>query len=118
MAALGIKISHISENSIEATMLVNENTKQIYGLLHGGASVALAETLGSIGSLLCIDKQKQRAVGVEINANHLRMATGGVVRGVAKPIRLGRSIHVWEINIYNDKSEHVCVSRITVAITQ
>lgn len=114
--ALGLEFQVISRNEVSATMPVNENTVQPFGILHGGASVALAETLASVGAWLNAAEGKH-AVGVEINANHIRsVRKGGQVTGVAKPIKLGRSIHVWEINIKDDRDKLVCVSRCTLAI--
>jgi len=114
---LGIEVIGFGDDFLEATMPVDHRTKQPMGLLHGGASVALAETLGSIASTFLIeDHAKQQAVGLEINANHLKSAKSGLVTGVVTPIRVGRSVHVWEINITNDKDELVCRSRLTVMV--
>lgn len=111
---LDIKIIELGEDFIRATMPVDHRTQQPMGLLHGGASAALAETLGSIGSLLCSDHPHAHPVGLEINANHLKSVTSGKVTGTASPVRIGRNIHVWNIEIRNDKHELVCVSRLTV----
>lgn len=97
-------------------MPVDERTKQPFGLLHGGASCVLAETLGSIASTFCIDPTKEMAVGVEINANHLRSASKGYVTGVVKPLYVGKTIHVWNIEIFNEDHKQVCASRLTCAI--
>ena len=113
---LGIRFSELGENFLKATMPVDERTKQPYGLLHGGASVALAETLGSIGAALVIDPELFICVGQEINANHLRGVKGGLVTGITTPIHMGASSHVWEIKIYDEAEKLVCISRITVAI--
>ena len=113
---LGIQFSAIGENYLKATMPVDHRTKQPYGLLHGGASVALAETLGSVASALVIDQQQSICVGLEINANHIRAVREGFVTGTAMPIHLGASTHVWEIKIEDEKEKLVCVSRLTVAI--
>ena len=113
---LGIRFSELGENFLKATMPVDERTKQPYGLLHGGASVALAETLGSIGAALVIDPELFICVGQEINANHLRGVKGGLVTGITTPIHIGASSHVWEIKIYDEAEKLVCISRITVAI--
>ena len=113
---LGIEIIEVGDDYIKASMPVDRRTHQAFGLLHGGASVALAETLGSIGAYLCIDTRKFSCVGLEINANHLRAARRGQVFGVARPIRLGRTTQVWEIRISNAKNHLVCVSRLTLAI--
>jgi 1,4-dihydroxy-2-naphthoyl-CoA hydrolase len=117
---VGIEYITIGEDYLEATMPVDHRTKQPAGLLHGGASLVLAETLGSIGAFLCIDMTKFTAVGLEINANHIRSATSGHVRGVARPLHRGGRTQVWEIKIYADNTdEHlVCVSRITMAILE
>lgn len=113
---LGIRFSELGENFLKATMPVDERTKQPYGLLHGGASVALAETLGSIGAALVIDPELFICVGQEINANHLRGVKGGLVTGITTPIHMGAGSHVWEIKIYDEAEKLVCISRITVAI--
>ena len=114
---LGIEITNFGDDFLEATMPVDERTKQPYGLLHGGASVSLAETVGSLASSLCIeDFNTQSVVGLEINANHIRSATSGKVTAVCKPIKIGRNIHVWNIEIHNDVKKLVCVSRLTMAV--
>ena len=105
------------EDYVKATMPVDHRTRQPHGLLHGGASVALAETLGSVGSLLCLaDPWKQACVGLEINANHLRPVREGQVTGLAKPLHVGKTTQVWEIDITDDEEHLVCVSRITLAV--
>jgi 1,4-dihydroxy-2-naphthoyl-CoA hydrolase len=113
---LGIEYTTVGEDFLEATMPVDHRTIQPYGLLHGGASVVLAETLGSMASSLTIDLSKQVCVGLEINANHLKSVREGKVKGVAKPIHLGKSTQVWEIKIYNEAENLCCISRITMAI--
>ncbi|MCB0662030.1 MAG: hotdog fold thioesterase [Saprospiraceae bacterium] len=114
---LGMQFTKIGEDYLEAEMPVDHRTKQPAGLLHGGASVALAETLGSVASVMCIeDLSKETAVGVEINANHLRPATKGIVTGKVFPVKVGRRLHVWEIKIYDEREKQICVSRITIAI--
>ncbi len=113
---LGIEFTEIGPDFISARMPVDERTKQPFGLLHGGASAALAETLGSVASSLCIDLSEQYPVGLEINANHLRPVTSGYVYGTAKAIHLGRKTHVWDITIVNEEKKPVCVSRLTVMI--
>jgi 1,4-dihydroxy-2-naphthoyl-CoA hydrolase len=97
---------------------VDHRTKQAYGLMHGGASCVLAETIGSVASAMIIDHSKFYCVGLEINANHIRSAREGYVTGVAIPIHLGNSTHVWDIKIFDDKNKLVCVSRLTVLIIQ
>jgi 1,4-dihydroxy-2-naphthoyl-CoA hydrolase len=113
---LGIELLEIGADFIKAKMPVDERTKQPYGILHGGASVALAETIGSYGSHLIIDSSKYMSVGLEINANHIRKAISGFVTGVAKPIHIGKSTHIWGIEIINEKGLLICISRLTVAI--
>lgn len=113
---LGMQFIEIGDDYLKATMPVDNRTKQPYGLLHGGASVALAETLGSVGSALIINPAKNICVGLEINANHLRSAKEGVVTGIATPIHIGASTHVWDIKIYNSSDKIICISRLTVAI--
>ncbi|MES2417753.1 MAG: hotdog fold thioesterase [Bacteroidota bacterium] len=115
-ALLEIQITEIGEDFICATMPVNERTHQPAGILHGGASVVLAETLGSIAAYMCIDPEKQIAVGLEVNANHLRPVSSGLVKGVCKPLHIGGKTQVWEIKMYNDKGKMNCISRLTVAI--
>ena len=115
--ALGINFIKISRNEMCATMPVNENTIQPFGILHGGASVALAETLASVGAWLNLKDDKQKAVGLEINANHLRpVADGKTVTGTASPIHIGSKTQVWEIRIVNEKDQLVSVSRCTLAV--
>jgi len=113
---LGIEFIAIGDNFLTATMPVDNRTRQPAGLLHGGASVALAETLGSMGAWMCIDRAVKQCVGIEINANHIRSITSGNVTGVSTPLHIGKSTHVWEIKITNQESELVCISRITIAI--
>jgi 1,4-dihydroxy-2-naphthoyl-CoA hydrolase len=113
---LGIEFSEIGNDFLCATMPVDERTHQPYGLLHGGASVALAETLGSTGAVLCVDRSQFRCVGQEINANHLRSVRSGRVTGTARPVHLGGRSQVWAIDIVNDAQELVCVSRLTMAV--
>ncbi len=113
---LGIRYVEVGEDSLSATMPVDERTKQPAGILHGGASVALAETLGSTGANLVVDRDKQLCVGLEINANHIRAMRGGTVKGTARPLHIGGSTQVWEIRIVDEKERLVCVSRITMAV--
>jgi 1,4-dihydroxy-2-naphthoyl-CoA hydrolase len=115
-AFLGIKFTEVADDALTATMPVDESTHQPAGILHGGASVVLAETLGSVASYMCIDPQKYQAVGLEVNANHLRPVKSGLVTGICKPLHIGAKTHVWEIKIYNDKGKINCISRLTVAI--
>jgi len=113
---LGMQFSELGDNYIKATMPVDERTRQPYGYLHGGASVALAETVGSVASALVIDHSKWLCVGLEINANHIRSAKGGFVTGICTPIHVGASTHVWDIKIYDEQHKLICISRLTVAI--
>lgn len=113
---LGIVFTAIGDDFIEATMPVDSRTKQPIGLLHGGANVVLAETLGSIAASLTINKEKKAVVGLEINANHLKSVREGLVKGTAKPIHLGKSTQVWEIKIVNEANRLCCISRLTIAI--
>lgn len=113
---LGIKFSAIGDDYIEANMPVDERTIQPFGVLHGGASVVLAETLGSMGGYLCLEDLKQTTVGQEINANHLRPVRSGIVTGRAKPIHLGRQSQVWSIEIKDENGKLVAISRLTLAI--
>jgi len=113
---IGIQFTAIGEDYIEATMPVEPRTHQPFGLLHGGASVVLAETLGSVAATLCVDQAKYFCVGLEINANHLKGVRTGYVTGTTKPIHVGKKTQVWEIKIRNEQNEMVCVSRITMAV--
>ncbi len=113
---IGIEFTGFTDNTLSARMPVDHRTHQPFGILHGGASVVLAETLGSVASLLLIDEQQFRAVGLEINANHLRPVKEGYVHGVCTPIHIGQKTHVWDIRISNEAGKPVCVSRLTVAI--
>ncbi len=113
---LGIVFTDIQEDSLTATMPVDKRTLQPYGLLHGGASVALAETLGSVAAHLSVDSDRYLTVGLEINANHIKSTRSGIVTGTARPIHIGRSTHVWSIDIVNEEGQLVCTSRITMAI--
>ncbi len=113
---LGIEFTEIGDDYLKARMPVDEKTKQAFGILHGGASCVLAETIGSVASWMCIDPSKKMAVGLEINANHLRSATDGFVTGICKPVKVGRSIHVWNIEIFKDDDKMSCTSRLTCAI--
>ena len=113
---LGIEITEVGEDFLKARMPVDNRTRQPYGLLHGGASATLAETLGSVASAFVIDQQQFYCVGLEINANHIRSAKDGYVYGTVTPLHLGRTTHVWDIRVYDEKEKLVCVSRLTVAI--
>jgi 1,4-dihydroxy-2-naphthoyl-CoA hydrolase len=113
---LGIEFIEIGDDFIRATMPVDGRTRQPYGLLHGGASVALAETLGSTGAALCVDTKEYDCVGQEINANHVRRTRSGVVTGTARPLHVGGRSQVWTIDIVNQADQLVCTSRLTVAV--
>ena len=115
---LGMEWVEIGDDYLRLRMPVDERTKQPYGLLHGGASCALAETVGSVASHLVIDPAKFICVGLEINANHIRSAREGFVTAKAIPLHLGSSTHIWDIKIHDDQDKLICVSRLTVAILQ
>ena len=115
---LDIIIEDIGPDHIKGSMPVDHRTHQPYGLLHGGASVTLAESLGSLGASFIIDLNEFYPVGIEINANHIRSVQSGRVTGIAKPIHTGKSTHVWEINIYDEKERLVCISRLTLSIIE
>jgi 1,4-dihydroxy-2-naphthoyl-CoA hydrolase len=116
IANLGILFTEIGDDFVRGTMPVDTRTVQPYGLLHGGASVALAETLGSMGASMCVDAAEYQVVGQEINANHVRAARSGLVTGTARAVHLGGRTHVWSIEIVNDAQKLVCISRITMAV--
>lgn len=113
---LGMEFLEVGDDFLTARMPVNHNTKQPAGLLHGGASVALAESLGSVASVFCMKDKTTMPVGLEINANHLQSARDGFVYGQVKPIRIGSKTHIWSIEIKNEKQELICISRLTVMI--
>jgi 1,4-dihydroxy-2-naphthoyl-CoA hydrolase len=112
---LGMRFTEIGDDYLMGTMPVDGRTRQPYGLLHGGASVALAETLGSMGAAMCVDAGFQ-VVGQEINANHVRGVRSGLVKGTARPVHLGGRSHVWSIEIVDEADKLVCISRLTVAV--
>ena len=116
MEHLDIRITEIGPDYLRGTMPVDKRTHQPYGLLHGGASVTLAETLGSVGAVMVIDSDKQFCVGQEINANHIRGVREGIVTGTARPYYLGRASQVWGIEIRDEQDRLVCISRITMAV--
>ncbi|GAA3927097.1 hotdog fold thioesterase [Chitinophaga oryziterrae] len=115
-AALGMEFTEIGPDYLRMIMPVNDLTRQPYGLLHGGASVALAETVGSVGSSLIIDSTKQICVGLDINANHIKGVKDGYVHAIARPLHIGSTTHVWDIRICDEHNKLVCISRLTVAI--
>jgi uncharacterized protein (TIGR00369 family) len=114
--ALGIELVELSPERVVATMPVDQRTRQPFGILHGGASVALAETVASVGATANVDREEFVAVGLEINANHLRAKSEGTITATATPIHLGRTTHVWDIRIVDEEGRGVCVSRCTLAI--
>ena len=116
MAVLGIEVTEVGDDFVRGTMPVDARTHQPYGLLHGGASVALAETLGSMGASMCVDQTRYRCLGQEINANHVRSVRTGFVTGTARPLHIGGRSQVWSIDITNETGELVCVSRLTMAV--
>lgn len=113
---IGIDITEVGADFIQATMPVDHRTRQPFGLLHGGASAVLAETLGSMASTLLVDTTMYIPVGIELNINHLKSATSGMVTGTVKPIRIGKQLHVWNIEISNEQNDLIAVSRLTVMI--
>lgn len=113
---LGIQFTEIGDGTIEARMPVDHRTHQPFGILHGGASVALAETLGSVAAMCCLDGANQYCVGLDINANHIKSVREGFVIGRVKSVHVGKKTHVWEIRITTEKEELVCISRITMAV--
>jgi 1,4-dihydroxy-2-naphthoyl-CoA hydrolase len=115
---LGIKATEILDDGLVAVMPITDKVRQPFGILHGGASVVLAESIGSVASNLCIESDKWVGVGLEINANHLRSVKDGFVRAVCTAIRIGRTTHVWDIKIYDQDERLICVSRHTVAIVE
>ncbi len=116
ITTLGIIFTEIGDDYLKATMPVGTRTHQPMGLLHGGASVALAETMGSTGAYFCVDPQKHDIVGLEINANHVRGVREGLVTGTARPIHIGKTTQLWEIRITDQHDKLVCISRITLAV--
>ena len=112
---LGIRCTEVGTNTVTATMPVDRRTRQPYGLLHGGASMALAETLASVAGTLAV-RDDQMVVGVEINGNHVRQARSGLVTGHARPVHLGGRIQVWQVDIHDEAGQLVCTSRVTLAV--
>lgn len=115
---LGIAITEIGEDFLRGTMPVDQRTKQPYGLLHGGSSAMLAETLASVGANMCVEKEGQQAVGLELNCNHVRAVTQGIVTGTARPVHVGRKTQVWDIRIEDERGKVCCVSRLTLAVIE
>ena len=116
METLDIRFTEVGDDWLRGTMPVDHRTQQPFGLLHGGASVVLAETLGSSAALLTLDVEKEVAVGLDINANHIRGVRGGIVTGTARAVHLGRTTQVWEIRIEEETGKLVCLSRLTMAV--
>jgi 1,4-dihydroxy-2-naphthoyl-CoA hydrolase len=113
---IGIEFTAVGEDYLEAKMPVDHRTHQPMGLLHGGASVALAETMGSVAAMCCVDTTKQYCVGLEINANHIKSVRDGFVIGTTRAIHIGKKTQVWEIRITSETGDLVCISRITMAV--
>jgi 1,4-dihydroxy-2-naphthoyl-CoA hydrolase len=111
-----ITFTEMGDDFIKATMPVSSKTKQPFGLLHGGASVALAETIGSVASWCLVNREHFMGVGVEINANHVKAVTSGIVTAICSPVKTGGRIHIWDIRITDDKGELCCVSRFTCMV--
>ena len=116
VAHLGIELTDLGEDYITGKMPVDHRTHQPLGLLHGGASVALAETLGSLAASFCVDLKTQYCVGLDINANHVKGVKSGYVIGTTRPLHIGKKTHIWEIRITNEQNELVCISRLTIAV--
>ncbi|MCF3112235.1 hotdog fold thioesterase [Niabella sp. CC-SYL272] len=115
---LDIRFTEVTDHTLTATMPVTPKVHQPYGILHGGASVALAETVGSYASSLVVDTHQFMVVGMEVNANHLKPVASGMLRAVCSPLHLGNKTHVWDIRIYNEAGQLTCVSRLTVAVIE
>lgn len=116
LGVLGIRFTDIGDDYISGTMPVDTRTHQPFGILHGGASVVLAESLGSFAANFCVDYEKFYCVGLDINANHLRSVRSGTVTGTARPVHVGKSTQVWEIKIVDEAGKPVCISRLTMAV--
>ena len=116
METLGIEITEFTHERVVATMPVTTKTHQPFGIMHGGVSVVIAETVASAGSYLFIDREHQKAVGLEVNANHIHSVRDGVVKAVGIPVHIGRSTLVWDVRIYDQSERLVCVSRCTIAV--
>jgi 1,4-dihydroxy-2-naphthoyl-CoA hydrolase len=113
---LGMRFTEIGDDFLKLEMPVDHRTHQPYGILHGGASAALAETVGSVASSMCINTDKQICVGMEINCNHIRGKREGIITAIAKPLHIGATSHVWDIKITDEQNKLVCISRLTMAI--
>lgn len=115
---LDIKATAIHPNEIIATMPITDQVKQPFGILHGGASVVLAESIGSVASNLIIDPEKYMGVGLDVNANHVRSGIAGLLTATCSPLHIGKKTHVWDIKIHNEEAQLICISRLTVAIVE
>ena len=115
---VGIEFTELGHDYMKATMPVDDRTRQPFGLLHGGASVVLAETMGSVASLCCVDSSEKMCVGIEINANHIKAVRDGKVTGTARALHLGRTTQVWSVEITNESGDLVCISRLTLAVVE
>lgn len=113
---LGIKFTAIDDNSMTATMPVNDHTKQPIGILHGGANVVLAETIASTAANAVVDLEKFYCVGLEINANHIRSVKEGIVTAITTPVHIGRTTQIWQVNIFNEAGKQTCISRMTASV--
>lgn len=118
METLGIELVEIGEDYLRARMPVDQRTRQVFGILHGGASCALAETVGSIGAYYCLDKERYYSVGLEINTSHVKMVRSGFVYGTAKPFHMGRSTQLWEILIHDEAGQLISVNRLRMAVLE
>lgn len=118
IAHLGIEITEVGEDFVRGSMPVDQRTKQPYGLLHGGSSAMLAETLASVAANMCVEKEGQQAVGLELNCNHIRGVTDGVVIGTARAVHIGRKTQVWDIRLEDERGKLCCVSRLTLAVIE
>lgn len=116
ISTLGIKVEEVTPERVTATMPVDERTRQPFGLLHGGASVALAETVASVGTYNLIDQQTEGCAGLEINANHIRAKKDGIVKAIGTPLHRGKTTMVWDVKIFDEEENLICVSRCTMAI--
>ena len=115
---LGIKAIEINDDSIIAAMPITDNVRQPFGILHGGASVVLAESIGSVASNLIVDPEKYAGVGLDINANHVRSASEGMLTATCSALHIGKTTHVWDIKMHDDNQKLICISRLTVAIIE
>jgi uncharacterized protein (TIGR00369 family) len=116
MGTLGIEIVEFTQERVVATMPITDRALQPFGVMHGGVSVVIAETVASAGSYLFIDRKRQKAVGLEINANHIRSVSEGIVKAIGIPVHVGRTTMVWDIRVYDQAEKLVCISRCTIAI--